>query len=75
MVPTIDTLEPLDRESAQGHYVRAYHGRRRRQRFAETREIPARVTYDMAGRIVAVKGKPVLPHVSSWAEDHATRAY
>lgn len=74
-MPTIDTLTPAERHEIQAHYVRVWAARRNRQRHAETLSRPARVTYDMAGRIVAVKGKPVLPHVSSWAEDHATRAY
>lgn len=66
-----EDLTPADRERAQVDMIRRYLGRSKRDRFDAVHIVPARMRYDMAGRVVSIEGQPVAPRMSTWDEDRA----
>lgn len=66
---TSDDLTPDERDEAQLALVRLWFARRRRRLYAETHVVPARLTYDMGGRVIEERGRAVRPRVSTFAQD------
>jgi hypothetical protein len=70
---TIDDLVPEEREEVQRHYVDAWHARRRRAEYGRIHTEAPRITYDVAGRLIAMGGEACAPRLTAMLEDGPAR--